>query len=283
VFKLDFSKAFDSIDWSGLRAVMRVRGFPEAWCDWMDMIMSSSRSAILLNGIPGPWIDCKRGLRQGDPLSPYLFLLVAEVLQRLIHRDPLLRHPLIDEEPCPVLQYTDDTLIIMRADCGAARRLKVLLDDFVAATGLTINFHKSTVVPLFVPTHDLAAITDALGCKVEGFPQVYLGLPLTAEKLKLEHFSPLIARVDKYLSGWAALLLSAGGRIILLNAVLDALPTLPWGPSSCPPRYSRRSRDCGVLSSGTSRTGQVGQSALSPGTRSADRRKKAAWGSSASR
>jgi hypothetical protein len=54
VFKLDFSKAFDSIDWSGLHAVMRVRGFPEAWCDWMDMILSSSRSAILLNGIPGP-------------------------------------------------------------------------------------------------------------------------------------------------------------------------------------------------------------------------------------
>jgi hypothetical protein len=200
----------------------------------MDMILSSSRSAILLNGIPGPWIDCKRGLRQGDPLSPYLFLLVADVLQWLIRRDPLLRHPLIDEEPCPVLQYADDTLIIMRADCGAAGRLMVLLDDFAAATGFTINFHKSTVVPLFVPALDLAAITEALGCKVEGFPQVYLGLPLTAEKLKLEHFSPLIARVDKYLSGWAALLFSAGGRIILLNAVLDALPTFAMGAIQLP-------------------------------------------------
>jgi hypothetical protein len=89
----------------------------------------------------------------------------------------------------------------MRADYGAAGRLKELLDDFAAATGLTINFHKSMVVLLFIPAQDLAAITDALGCKDEGFPQVYLGLPLTAEKLKPEHFTPLIARVDKYLSG----------------------------------------------------------------------------------
>ena len=70
VRKLDFSKAFDSIDWLSLRTIMRARGFPEQWCDWMDMILYTSRSAILLNGMMGPWIDCKRGLRQGDPLFP---------------------------------------------------------------------------------------------------------------------------------------------------------------------------------------------------------------------
>jgi hypothetical protein len=62
VLKLDFSKSFDSIDWVGLLQVMIARGFPEDWCDWMDAILSLSRSAILLNGISGPWIDCKRGL-----------------------------------------------------------------------------------------------------------------------------------------------------------------------------------------------------------------------------
>jgi hypothetical protein len=75
----------------------------------------------------------------------------------------------------------------------------------------------------------------ALGCRVEGFPQTYLGLPLTVGKLKLEHFSLLIARIDKYLSGWTAFLLSAGGRIVLLNAVLDALPTFAMGAVALPP------------------------------------------------
>jgi hypothetical protein len=239
VLKLDFSKAFDSINLQSLRAVMLVRGFPVVWCDWMQMILESSRSAILMNGIPGPWIDCKRGLRQGDPLSPYLFLLVADVLQQLIRQDPVLCHPLVDGAPCPMLQYADDTLIIMRAGEPAAARLKLLLDQFAEATGLTINFHKSTLVQMHVDAAELVQIQAALGCRVEGFPQTYLGPPLSAEKLKLQDFAPLIAKIDRYLSGWCAILLSAGGRIVLLNAILDALPIFAMGAVELPPALLR--------------------------------------------
>jgi hypothetical protein len=110
-------------------------------------------------------------LRQGDPLSPYLFLLVADVLQQLIRCDPLLKHPLVPGEPCQVLQYIDDTLIIMAADVRGAARLKELLDLFADATGLTINFRKSTLVPLHVDDADLREIQAALGCRLEGFPR----------------------------------------------------------------------------------------------------------------
>jgi hypothetical protein len=116
VLKLDFLKVFVSINWDILRLIMLARGFPPLWCDWKDMILSMSRSAVLLNGVPGAWIDCKRGLRQGDPLSPYLFLIVADVLQRLIRQDPLLDHPLVDGDPCQVLQYADP--YESRPDCG---------------------------------------------------------------------------------------------------------------------------------------------------------------------
>jgi hypothetical protein len=75
----------------------------------------------------------------------------------------------------------------------------------------------------------VAEMQAVLGCRVEGFPQTYLGLPLSSNKLALVHFAPLIAKIDKYLSGWCAILLSSGGRLVLLNAVLDALPANAMG------------------------------------------------------
>ena len=160
---------------------------------------------------------------------------MADVLQRLVRHEQLLEHPLVDGEPCSVLPYADDTMIIMLADRAAAHRLKELLDMYAAASGLTINFSKSTLVPMHLDAAALEDIRSELGCRVEGCPQTCLGLPLTAEKLNLAHFSPLIAIIDKYLSGWTAILLFSGGRIVPLNVVLDALSTFAMGAVELPP------------------------------------------------
>ncbi|XP_071685190.1 uncharacterized protein [Lolium perenne] len=128
----------------------------------------------------------------------------------MIKLDGHLQHPLVDGLPCPVLQYADNTLIILRAEEGAVHRIRDILDSFSCATGLTINFHKSTVVPMHVDEAVMAIVRGVLGCSVEGFPQTYLDLPLSVDKLKLAAFAPFIAKVDKYLSGWRALLLSYG-------------------------------------------------------------------------
>jgi hypothetical protein len=134
-----------------------------------------------------------------------------------------------------VLQYADDTLIIVRADDGAAARLKTILDRFARATGLVINFTKSTMVPMHVDAGSVSRAAAALGCVVEGFPQTYLGLPLSCEKLGIDAFVPLIAKADKFLSGWRALLLSPAGRLVLVNVVLDSLPTHAMAAMLLPP------------------------------------------------
>ena len=185
VLKLDFKKAFDSVDWPSLDAILHARGFDERWRGWVSNILTSGKTSILLNGVPGRWMTCRRGLRQGDPLSPYLFIIVADVLQKLIRRASMngeLFHPVDALLPCPVLQYADDTLILTRGDVSSMHVLKNILDDFSLATGLTINYHKSTFVPMNVDDATASAMANVLGCALSTFPQTYLGLPLSPPK-----------------------------------------------------------------------------------------------------
>jgi hypothetical protein len=116
VLKLDFAKAFNTVNWDSLMAILRMLGFNSTWCAWVSQMLSSSLTVVMVNGCLGPWFNYRRGLRQGGPMSPYLFLLVADVLQTLIKTDGQARHPLVDS-PCPILQYTDDTLILLQGSC----------------------------------------------------------------------------------------------------------------------------------------------------------------------
>ncbi|XP_040243757.1 uncharacterized protein [Aegilops tauschii subsp. strangulata] len=143
------------------------------------------KTDVLLNGIPGNWIQCKKGMRQGDPASLYLFLIVADLLQQLIIQNPepdLLHHPIFTHLPPTILQYADDTLIIAAVSPLAAATLKIILNNFAQATGLTINFSKTTLATLHTDETLADAAALAMECSRAPFPQIYLGLPLAPTK-----------------------------------------------------------------------------------------------------
>ncbi|CAN6168854.1 unnamed protein product [Urochloa humidicola] len=223
VLKLDFRKAFDSIDWISLDAVLAARGFGDNWRAMVRSLLSSGKTAVMLNGVPGPWILCRRGLRQGDPLSPYLFLIVDDLLHRMVaHEDSGLEHPLVPGLPCPVIQYADDTLIILPACPVQLHRLKKILDTFASATGLHINFHKSTFVPVHIDQARALELAAILGCPVASFPQTYLGLPLSSVKLSPATLDALSIKAERAFPGWRTSLLTSAGRLTLASAVLTA-------------------------------------------------------------
>jgi hypothetical protein len=151
VLKLDFRKAFDTISWNCLFDILEIRGFDQKWISWLQALTRMAKTAILLNGIPGMWIQIKRALRQGDPLSQLLFIILVNVLQQIIKRfsaEGKLKHPIILDQPCPILQYVNDTLILIQGCPDQACYLKEILDVFAATTRLTINYTKSTFVPI---------------------------------------------------------------------------------------------------------------------------------------
>jgi hypothetical protein len=115
--KLDFEKAFDTVEHSTIIQMMVHLGLPQRWIQWVHTILSSSSSSILLNGVAGKFFKCKMGVHQGHPLSPLLFVLAAELLQVLINRathQNLLIKPIPQpEEDFPIVQYANDTLLIL--------------------------------------------------------------------------------------------------------------------------------------------------------------------------
>jgi hypothetical protein len=145
ILKLDFEKAFDKIEHEVILQVLHHKGFPEKWISWIKLLLGSGSSCVLLNGVPGKHFNCKRGVRQGDPLSPLLFALAADLLQSIINRAwqlGVLKHPVSEEfgGDYPIIQYADDTLLIVPADANILFNMKGLLRSFSDSTGLHVNF-----------------------------------------------------------------------------------------------------------------------------------------------
>ena len=163
--------------------------------------MTKWQSSILLNGVPGKVFHCKRGVRQGDPLSPLLFVLAADILQSLIINQAMnqgflnLPLPTGAGNDFPVVQYADDTLIILEACDSQISHLKGILDSFALSSGLKVNYSKSVMVPINITEERLQSLANTFGCITGSLPFTYLGLPLGTTKPTVQEFPPLVKKM----------------------------------------------------------------------------------------
>jgi hypothetical protein len=231
IFKVDFEKAYDSVEWSFLDYMLGRFDFCSKWKDWIRACVFVGNMSILINGSPSEEINIQRGLKQGDPLAPFLFLLVAEGLGGLMKRavdlgsfqgfrvgsgDVSISH----------LQYADDTLCVGVASIDNLWTLKAILRGFEMASGLKVNYWKSRLMGINVSQDFLILASTFLNCGASSIPFIYLGLPVGASPRRMATWEPLLESLRKRLGVWGNKYISFGGRVVLLNAVLNAIPAL---------------------------------------------------------
>jgi hypothetical protein len=148
ILKIDFEKAYDKVKWWFLQQTLRTKGFSDEYRALIHSFISGGSVAIEVNDDIGKYFQTKNGLRQGDPFSPMLFNMVADMLVVMIKRaisdgqiEVVIAH-LVDGGLF-ILQYVVNTVLFMEHDIKKAKTLKLILLAFEQLSGLKINFHKS--------------------------------------------------------------------------------------------------------------------------------------------
>ncbi|OMO70992.1 reverse transcriptase [Corchorus capsularis] len=228
--KLDMNKAYDRVEWDFLRSVLLKLGFDPLWVSWILECVSTVSYSLILNGKQAFNIFPSRGLRQGDPLSPYLFLFVVDVLSRsvqqkvldgsisgiqLSRQSPMLTH----------LFFADDSLFFFDANLANCRNMISCVQDYCRASGQSINMENSRLIfSSNVPEDERQQVENCLGIKVAANPGTYLGIPTFWGKSKYDAMGFIKEKVLTKLKSWKQQTLSYGGREVMIKAVASAMP-----------------------------------------------------------
>ncbi|KAA3472112.1 reverse transcriptase [Gossypium australe] len=228
--KLDMSKAYDRVEWDFLAGMLSKMGFCQ---DWIILVMRCVCSVSYTVGINESISEVffpSRGLRQGDPLSPFLFLICAEGLSTLLkeakNKGSMIGAP-IGRERFSInhLLFADDCILFGDASETGANAVRSILKEYSEASGQQVNYDKSLIYfGASVDQNVREQITNTLGVRVSVNPEKYLGLPMMVGRRKRWAFANFVDRFRKRIESWSFRFLSMGGKEVFIKAILQAIP-----------------------------------------------------------
>ncbi|XP_058775361.1 uncharacterized protein LOC131649626 [Vicia villosa] len=205
--KVGFEKAYDCVSWDFLWYMLERTGFGVKWRSWIEALVFNSSMSILVNGSPTRDFEVFKGLRQGDSLSPFLLLLVAEGLSGMVKVESSLGEFMGEDSWNNLWKF------------------KAIHRGFELASGLKVNLSKSRLFGVNLDPSFIQAASSFLNCEI-GAPSsfVFLGIPVAINPRRCSTWRPIVDKLRKRLGGWHHKHLSIGGRVVLLNCVLSSIP-----------------------------------------------------------
>ena len=238
--KVDLQKAYDHINWHFLQTVLSQLGFSPTFVNWILQCVTTVTSSILVNGSRIEQFFPTRGLRQGNPLSPYLFIICQKVLSRLFEQQFSLgnisgvRMNVLGPAITHVM-FADDLMIFVKANRREVGRVNECLEDCCLWSGQKINREKSRILfSKLVKSDTKRWIKGEMQMKNLPIDAFYLGTPIFSSRSKTKDFNYLIDRIDSKLKGRKCKALSWAGRKILIKSVALALPTHTFSTADVP-------------------------------------------------
>ena len=228
--KIDLEKAYDRLEWDFIRASLLNLGFDEDTSKLCMECITTTSTSILINGHPSKEFLPSRGIRQGDPLSPYIFIICMEMLSRIIHKSceenkwkPFRLRG--GSTSISHLMFADDLILFGEATPQTLLAVRESLSLFFKLSGQKMNNGKSKI--FFSPNTPQSLVDefeqdlDVLAAKDLG---IYLGFPLSNKRPAKKHFQNIVGKLENKLSLWKANSLSKAGRALLISSTLQSIP-----------------------------------------------------------